>query len=121
MDNQIKREQLINIMSSMDMCLLEIKYALDKLQFDQVTKLVAVLTEAFIAVNEFVESEYATEIDDIREQLTQNLSIVNKSLVDVLSSFDNHDMEIRVGSFKGLQDALFIWTGYLYYALKLHR
>lgn len=121
MENLTQKEHLIGIMHTMDDCLTEIKQALDKLQFEQVTKLVTVLTEAFVAVNEFVDSDFEEEIKPIFHQREKDIHLVNEALVGILSTYDSHDMALRVGSYETLKTAMFTWTGNLFDALKLHQ
>lgn len=121
MENLTQKEHLIGIMHTMDDCLDEIKTALDKLQFEQVTNLVTVLTEAFVAVNEFVDSDFQEAIEPAIDQLEKDIHLVNEALVSVLATYDSHDLELRVGSYEALRTAMFTWTGNLFDVLKLHQ
>jgi len=121
MDNQTQRVELVNIMNTMDDCLDEIKQALDKLDFEQITKLVTVLTEAFIAVNQFVDSDYPEAAALAKEKIEYNRHLVNDALEAVLASYDSHDMEIRINSYEQLRKSMLIWTGHLFDTLQLHQ
>ncbi|MDA3846861.1 MAG: hypothetical protein PF505_10040 [Vallitaleaceae bacterium] len=121
MDNQTQRNELINIMQSMDDCMNQIKRGLDKLDFDLVVKLIGVLTEAFIAVNEFIISDFPREVEPVKQRIETDCGQVNEALEEVLNTFDNHDMELRLGSFDQLKNNMLDWTGTLFDVLELHQ
>lgn len=121
MDNQTQKAELVDIMETMDECLDEIKMALDKLDFVTVVKLMTVLTEAFIAVNEFIDSDLTKEVDSFKENINENRVDVNEALEEVLRTYDNHDMELRLDGFEKLKNTMLLWTGNIYNALDLHQ
>ena len=121
MDNQNQKTELVNIMRTMDECLDEIKLALDKLQFEQVLRLISVLTEAFIAVNQFVDSDFEAELKTMKDKIEKDRILVNEALEEVISIYDSHDMELRLNSFDSLKNSLLLWTGNLFDCLQLHQ